>query len=188
MVPFRPAVSHYTDAAVSNDLSRLTLDHYSAAAAVHTQPTGLASGPGVVPTLLHQGQVMASTPALMMPSSDASTPTPASTTVDTVPTSTTSTTPQLTSTPVSAAPVAVASTLLSAATQSPLQPACASVKPSVSASAPVVPVITVGLPQPSIVVQSTSATQSAPVDGTPTSSTTPVATTCLLYTSPSPRD
>ena len=51
---FRPAVNHYTDTAISNDLSRLTLDHYSAAAAVHPQPTGLAPGPGVVPTLLHQ--------------------------------------------------------------------------------------------------------------------------------------
>jgi len=58
---FRPAVNHYTDTAISNDMSRLTLDHYSAAAAVHPQPTGLAPSPGVVPTLLHQGQVMAST-------------------------------------------------------------------------------------------------------------------------------
>jgi len=37
---FRPAVNHYIDAAISNDMSRLTLDHYSAAAAVHPQPTG----------------------------------------------------------------------------------------------------------------------------------------------------
>ena len=118
---FRPAVNHYTDTAISNDLSRLTLGHYSAAAAVHPQLTGLAPSPGVVPTLLHQGQVMASTPALVVPSADASTPTPASTTVVTVPTPTTSTTSLLTSTPVSAAPVAVASTLLPAATQSPVQ-------------------------------------------------------------------
>ena len=68
---------------------------------------------------------MASTPALVVPSADASTPTPASTTVGTVPTSTTSTTSQLPSTPVSAAPVAVASTLLPAATQSPVQSTCA---------------------------------------------------------------
>ena len=63
---------------------------------------------------------------------------PASTTVITVPTPTTSTTLLLTSTPVPAAPVAVADTLLPAATQSPVQPTCASVQPSVSASAPVV--------------------------------------------------
>ena len=35
---FRPAINHYTDTAISNDLSRLTLDHYSAAAAVHLSP------------------------------------------------------------------------------------------------------------------------------------------------------
>ena len=76
---FRPAVNHYTDTAISNDLSRLTLDHYSAAAAVHPQLTGLAPGPGVVPTLLPEGQVTASSSALMVPSADASTPMPAST-------------------------------------------------------------------------------------------------------------